>query len=582
MKWFINLPTRGKLTVGFGFMWLLLAGTIVADYLIISEISNSAKDLHDVHYATALDLIELRAHQNYNRGLILELMIITDKVAREAIEKDISDHDKQIEGGFASIARLNPDPDFLRRIEELEELTLAYRRARDQGIPLIRAGRIDEARLLGSGEQERRFEEIRSLAMELSDKAKDDAERQLASNMLTARRSIQFFILFGVIAFALGTFMVVRINGAIAKPMSELNELAESMASGDLSLTPISIERKDEVGVLARSFYRMASAMRDIAGIVEQIASGDLRVAVTPQSEKDMLGNAVAKMTENLHKSTATLTESISCLGSSASEILAATTQVASGTAEIAAAISQTTATVEEVRQAARLSSEKAKAVSDNAQRVSETSQSGQKAVEDTAADMIRIHDQMESIAQTIVRLSEQGQSIGGIIASVTDLADQSNLLAVNAAIEAARAGEQGKGFTVVAQEIRSLAEQSKQATAQIREILNDIQKATSAAVMATEQGSKAVEAGVKQSAQAGEAIRALADGTAEAAQAAIQIVASSQQQVIGMDQIGIAMENINQAGAQTAASMRQTETAAQDLHELGRKLKVLVDQYRT
>src|SRR5664280_1631381 len=140
----------------------------------------------------------------------------------------------------------------------------------------------------------------------------------------------------------------------------------------------------------------------------------------------------------------------------------------------------------------------------------------------------------MDSIAQTVVRLSEQSQSIGGIIASVTEIADQANLLAVNAAIEAAKAGEQGKGFAVVAQEIKNLAGQSKQSTLQVRNILNDVQKATSAAVMATEQSSKAVENGVKQSTQAGESIKALAKSVNESIQAATQIVASSQQQVVG------------------------------------------------
>ena len=219
--------------------------------------------------------------------------------------------------------------------------------------------------------------------------------------------------------------------------------------------------------------------------------------------------------------------------------------------------------------------------MSDNAQRVAQVSQNGQKAVEETSAGMDRIREQMETIARTVVRLSEQSQTIGGIIASVTDLADQSNLLAVNAAIEAARAGEQGKGFAVVAQEIKSLAEQSKQATAQVRTILSDVQKATGNTVMATEQGSKAVEAGVKQAAQAGEAIRTLAETSNEAVQAAVQIVASGRQQVIGMDQIGVAMENINQAGAQNAASMKQMEVAAQNLHELGQKLKELTAQFK-
>src|SRR3982074_1011373 len=112
----------------------------------------------------------------------------------------------------------------------------------------------------------------------------------------------------------------------------------------------------------------------------------------------------------------------------------------------------------------------------------------------------------MEAIAESMMRLSEQTQTIGQIIATVEDLAAQSNLLAVNAAIEAAKAGEHGKGFSVVAQEVKSLGEQSRQATTQVRTILSDVQKATTTAVMATEQGSKAVEAGTRQTEAAGEA----------------------------------------------------------------------------
>ena len=271
------------------------------------------------------------------------------------------------------------------------------------------------------------------------------------------------------------------------------------------------------------------------------------------------------------------LRESIAQLSSSSSEILATTTQVAASAAETATAVSETTATVEEVKQTAQVSSQKAKAVSESAQKVAQVSQAGRRSVEDATQGMQRVQEQMESIAGSIVRLSEQSQAIGEIIATVNDLAEQSNLLAVNAAIEVARAGEQGKGFAVVAQEVKSLAEQSKQATAQVRTILTDIQKATGAAVLATEQGTKAVEAGVKQSAEAGESIRLLAEGIAEAAQAATQIAASSQQQMAGMDQVALAMNNIKQASTQNVAGTRQAEVAAQQLHELGRKLGALI-----
>lgn len=271
------------------------------------------------------------------------------------------------------------------------------------------------------------------------------------------------------------------------------------------------------------------------------------------------------------------LRESIAQLSSSSAEILATTTQVASSASETAAAVSETTATVEEVKQTAQLASQKAKYVSDSAQKASNVSQAGRKSVEEAIHGMHRIQEQMESIAESIVQLSEQSHAIGEIIATVNDLAEQSNLLAVNAAIEAARAGEQGKSFGVVAQEIRSLAEQSRHATGQVRTILGDIQKATNAAVLATEQGNKAVEAGVKQSADTDEAIRLLSASISEAAQAATQIAASSQQQMVGMDQVVLAMNNIKQATEQNVAGTRQSELAAQGLYEMGGKLSALV-----
>jgi methyl-accepting chemotaxis protein len=272
------------------------------------------------------------------------------------------------------------------------------------------------------------------------------------------------------------------------------------------------------------------------------------------------------------------LRDAISQLSTSSGEIVAMTTQVASGATETATAVSETTTTVEEVKQTSQVANQKAKYVSETAQRSAQVSKAGKASVDDTIEGMSHIKTQTDSIAHSIVTLSEQSQAIGEIIATVNELAEQSNMLAVNAAIEAAKAGEQGKGFAVVAQEVKSLAEQSKQATVQVRAILSDIQKATHAAVMATEQGSKAVESAVKQSSSTGEAIRGLTDSIAEAAQAATQIAASSQQQLVGMDQVAIAMENIKQASTQNVAATKQAEEAAKNLNQLGHRLRSLIE----
>lgn len=285
------------------------------------------------------------------------------------------------------------------------------------------------------------------------------------------------------------------------------------------------------------------------------------------------------KAEENLRSLIREIQEVVNVLASSASEILATTTQIASSAAETATTVSQTTATAEELKQTSQLSGEKAKNVLENAKKTTSVAQQGNAAVAENTEAIKRIKGQAEQVAETIVKLSEQTQTIGEITTTVNDLAEQSNLLAVNAAIEAAKAGEYGKGFSVVAQEIKSLAGQSKQATMQVRAILTDIQKATGAAVMATEQVSNAVEAGVKQATEAGESIRQLSDNIREAEQAATQVAASSQQQLVGIDQVTTAMENIKQAIQQNTAGIKQAEKAAHDLDDLGQKLKLMVGE---
>jgi methyl-accepting chemotaxis protein len=271
------------------------------------------------------------------------------------------------------------------------------------------------------------------------------------------------------------------------------------------------------------------------------------------------------------------LQETAGVLAASGAQILAATAEQAAGTNESMAAVSQTVATVDEVTQTASQAAQRAQAVADTAQRAVEAGRAGRRAVEESTVAMRAVQAQVESIAGRIVSLAEQAQSIGDIIAAASDIAEQTKLLALNAAVESARAGEHGRGFAVVAAEIKALAGQAKQSTQQVRQILGDIQRATSAAVMATEQGTKQVTAASRQVAQAGEIIVSLADTVNESAQAAAQIVASAGQQAIGMEQIRQAIQSIHDATQQHVAATRQTESAAQELNRQGHRLVALV-----
>ncbi|MCP4536720.1 MAG: hypothetical protein GY832_06195 [Chloroflexi bacterium] len=194
---------------------------------------------------------------------------------------------------------------------------------------------------------------------------------------------------------------------------------------------------------------------------------------------------------------------------------------------------------------------------------------------------MALIKTRVKGIAENIMVLSKRMQQIGEIITTVNDIAAQSNILALNASVKAARAEEYGKEFAVVAVEVRNLAEQSRQATAQAKAIFSDIRKATNATVMATEEGTKGMDEGVLLAGQVGDAIEQLAGVIEESAQTAIQMVAGGRQQAAGVDQVAVAMQSINQATVQSLASTRQTEKASQGLNDLARSLSEIVAQYQ-
>ena len=329
---------------------------------------------------------------------------------------------------------------------------------------------------------------------------------------------------------------------------------------------------------------KLQKQVRSYLEFVKKVTRGDLSARLSLNGDNDsltVLGHNLNQMVEQLGRMTEQMQQATTKITAVTAEILAASSQQAAAATEQAAAITQTTTTIEEVRAIVEQAYDKAKEVSEQAQRTRETSEAGQHAVSDTVISMEQIKEKVAGIAENILALSEQTQQISDITTTVSDIASQSNLLALNASVEAARAGEAGKGFAVVAVEVRNLAEQSKQATAQVKTILGEIQRATNAAVMATEEGTKGVDIGLQRTEQTGSTIKQLASSVGLSTSVAQQIVASTQQQTAGMEQIDLAMQNINQATLQNISSTRQVEQSVEDLSIVAQQLAVLLDQYQ-
>ncbi len=342
-------------------------------------------------------------------------------------------------------------------------------------------------------------------------------------------------------------------------------EVLETVISTDTSHTLV---RESEVAGQRQDGHTVPLAMR----VAEMNFRGERTLIATLQDITNR------KRTEaERHRLFAGIREAVSRLSEASAEILAGTSQQSGVAQEQAALVSQTTATVEEITRTARQTSERAQEVAGSAKRADEVSKSGREAVGATITAMQKVRGHSEATARSILSLAERALKIGEIIATVTEIAEQTNVLALNAAIEASRAGDSGRGFAVVAAEVRSLAKQSKSATQQIRHILREIQEATNQAVSSTEQGTHSIEEAGEVVSQTDSTINALAGTISDAARSATQIVASAAQQATAMSQISQSMTEIDKEAHQALEATRRADQLAKDLNELGSQLMKLI-----
>jgi methyl-accepting chemotaxis protein len=325
------------------------------------------------------------------------------------------------------------------------------------------------------------------------------------------------------------------------EPLDRVSESVKAACQGEIG-HKVDIDTNDEFGVLARSYNQMV----------------DLIVYLIKQTQ-----------------------ESSNRLAESATDILSATEQQASGAAQQAASISQTTATMEELAATYRQIAENANQVVSQAEASLGSAESGQQAVMNTLSSMESIKTRAQNSANKILTLGERSQQIGQVLTIINNIADQTKILALNAAIEAARAGEAGKGFSVVAIEIRKLAESVVDSTSEISTIMTEIQSAANDLVLSTEQELKQVQEGVELAQVTGGSFEQILDMIEQTTVAAKEISAGTQQQKSATDQVVKAMREVAAVAQQTAAGSRQVASAAELLSGIARESSQVGSAFR-
>ena len=411
---------------------------------------------------------------------------------------------------------------------------------------LIRAVEIEAGRYLAlAANDPRRAEKLKDTqaALLVLQQSADQLMRLYARDRETRLNQAIFWQALGGIAAALaGMTISLLISRQIADPLAACAAAAREISQGNLRQNLQKVTSADELGVLQEAFNDMLTSLREIA-LQSRTVCENLTLA--------------------------------------AAQILTSTQEQAAGTKQQAAAVQEITTTVEEINLSSKQVAERSRQVAGTADAVAQSGHAGLQAVHEASVGMEAIREQAENVAENIIALSERTQAVGEVIATVNDIAEQSNLVALNAAIEAADARESGRRFSVVANEIKNLADQSKEATAQVRGILEQTQKGINTSVMLTEEALKRVESGRERTNVSEQVIRQMANNIQESVQAFQQIVGATNQQQIGLEQVTQALHEIRQASQQTAATTGQLEKAAVELTRLGELLAKTLEKYK-
>ena len=402
-----------------------------------------------------------------------------------------------------------------------------------------------------------------------------------------------------VLALAILLSLVFVLSKRVLKPIGELAKFSERLASGD-TRARADFESKDEFGAIAENFNRTAAkvanaatnqqaqdslqrGITDLLNMINQVARGDL--TIRGKVTNDALGNVVDSvnfMLDNFTKVLERVRKAAIDVSGSANQILDAADEMTAGATQQDQEITNTSSAVEELTVSMKQVSNNAEASAEAARRALDAAEQGNRAVSDTLEGMQRIRASVQATAKKIKSLGDRSLEISEIINVINDITEQTNLLALNAAIEAARAGEAGRGFAVVADEVRKLAEHSRSATKDIAALIKAIQAETNEAVVVMEEGTREVEVGTGLADQAGKALEAISTVVRQSAELVQEISLASKQQVRGTEGVANAMQIISGITRQTTQGARQTAATVGNMVRLSEQLNEALAQFRS